>query len=212
MKTIEKGTWLKAKDGSNFAKFNFYLTEEKNAKGGRKKSETPTGYFRADDDTRGLPLVCERVCNLRLEEYEEANDAEKTLLESLHRIEEENRKLEWRYETKECRLRYILQKIDAERAEAASSGLDKASSAVTEIAKRIDDAVKLTGQKYISADLINQGIKEAGGLIKEARSSVETLIAVVKDAEENGAKYVIENAVENRVIPAGEGECYILPF
>ena len=210
MRTLEKGTWLKAKDGSNYAKFYYYETEEKNAKGGRKKSEVPTCFFRADDKVRSLPRVNEKIFSLRLDEYEEVSDAERTLLESLYRILEEKRKLEWQYGNKEYRLRFILQEIDAERAEEAFSSLDEAKSAVDEITKRIDDAVKLTGQKYISADLITQGIKDAEKIIGNARSSVETLIAVVKDAERNGAKYVVENAVENGVVPAGEGRNYLL--
>ena len=181
MKTLEKGTWLKAKDGSNFARFWYYEAEEKaEARGPRKKSETPTCFFRATDETRGLPLVCERVRSLRMDEYEEANDAEGTLLESIYRAQQEIRQNEWKLIDEKCRLRNILRNIDAETAEKTFSALDRASGAVNEISKRIDDAVKLTGQKYISADLIAQGIEEAGQLINEACASVQGLKAVLK--------------------------------
>ena len=193
MRTLEKGTWLKAKDGSNYAKFYYYEKEETNSKGWRKKSEVPTGYFRATEETRGMPLVCERVRNLRLEEYEEANDAEKTLLESFYGVVQQIRQNEWKLIDEKNRLRYILSRIDAERAEEAFSSLDKAKCAVDEIAKRIDDAVKLTGQKYISADIIFQSVKEAGKLISEASASVCSLKAVLKRAAEKGVEEVSEH-------------------
>lgn len=194
MRTLEKGTWLKAKDGSNFAKFYYYESEEiKNAKGQGKKSETPTSFFRANDDTRGLPLVCERVRGLRLDEYEEASDAEKTLLESLYRVKLEIKQHEWEWINEKNRIRTILRDIDAKVAEEAFSALDEASDAVDEISKRIDDAVKLTGQKYISADLINQGIQEAGKRMGKASASVYRLKTVLKKAWEIGAEGVSEH-------------------
>ena len=193
MRTLEKGTWLKAKDGSNYTRFKYYEAEEKNAKGGRKKSDVPTCFFRADDEARSLPRVNEKCCGLRLDEYEEVSDAERTLLESLYSTTQEFRRNVWKWGNEKNRLRTILGYIDAERAERAFSSLDEAKSAVDEIAKRIDEAVKLTGQKYISADIIFQSVKEAGKLISEASASVCSLKAVLKRAAEKGVEEVSEH-------------------
>ena len=180
MAALKQGTLLKAKDGSKYVVFRYYVHPE--IKGWQKKCDTPTSKFRGVGIGQSLQQTF--ACNV--EDFRLADAAEQELITHIIELREKDAEVQSKNESA------LRNNQDISRRFADVPGqLSVTIDAIDNLVKGIEVVMLYTGKTYVDGSTLR---KELGKI----ENTMKRILAIIPEAAQSTTYQEQQELVDSR--------------